>query len=688
MHPTQVAATAAALFGGISQAIDFSPARPPAWPLAVRSPYLSTWLDGTSGGSLAGNWPTFWNGQVTALQGFVAVDGEVFNWAGAAAGPSLANQTSATYTSTSTVFTFDVLGKVTLTATFLSPVYPNDLVKQSLQYSYIDVAVVSSDGDSHDVQIYADVTGEWASGYDNTLDIVWSHGSINGVSYHTFNLTDQEVFVENDQQAGWGTWFFSTADDDGLTWQIAEDTVVRPQFESNQTLLDTEDTNYRAIDDDWPTFGFAKDLGSVSDTSASVLFTIGLSQEAIINFAETSSTGNTMTALWLTEYDSGEEAMAAFYNDYSTAVTDSAAVDSQVSTDSSAAGGSNLTTITSLAVRQVFGAVAPGVGTEQTYLFMKEISSDGDTNTADVIYPAMPILLYFNETLLKLLLDPLYVNQESGLYPNTYAEHDLGVWPNALGYPEGNDEEMPLEECGNMLIMTLAYAQRSGDTDYLSKHFPKLEQWAGYLVNESLIPANQISTDDFAGSLANQTNLALKGIIALKAMGQMGELIGNSSAKSYYGGVADDYLPQWVVYGLNNDSTLPHTMLNYNNQSSWGNLYNLYADSLLGLDFVYDYIYTDQSNYYPTVVDTYGLPLDTRHDWVKGDWMMFSAAIAESSTQSLLIDLLAYWIENTSETTAFGDLWDGETSGYVTTAEFKARPVMGGSFALLVLSSS
>lgn len=435
-----------------------------------------------------------------------------------------------------------------------------------------------------------------------------------------------------------------------------------------------------------PTFGFAKDLGSVDSTAASVLFTIGISQEEIINFAETVSTGNSMTALWTTEYSSGEEAMAAFYNDYANAVTDSAAVDSQVADDSESAAGSNLTIATSLAVRQVFASLAPGIGSLQTYLFMKEISSDGDTNTADVIYPAMPFLLYFNETLVKLLLDPLYVNQESGLYPNTYAEHDLGVWPNALGYPDGNDEEMPLEECGNMLILTLAYAQRSGNTDYLSEHFPKIEQWAGYLVNESLIPANQISTDDFAGSLANQTNLALKGIIALKGVGEMGKLIGNTTAEDYYGGIADDYLPQWVGYALDNSTDLPHTMLSYNNYSSWSNLYNLYADKLLGLDFVYDYIYTDQSNFYPTVVDTYGLPLDTRHDWVKSDWMMFSAAIAEESTRSLLIDLLVYWIDNTIQTTPFSDLYDGETSGYPP-AEFIARPVVGGDFALLALNS-
>lgn len=87
------------------------------------------------------------------------MDGEVFNWAGASPGPDLATETSAEYTSTKTVFTYDINSKVTLTVTFLSPVYPNDLVKQSLQYSYIDVSAVASDGASHDVKVYLDCTG-------------------------------------------------------------------------------------------------------------------------------------------------------------------------------------------------------------------------------------------------------------------------------------------------------------------------------------------------------------------------------------------------------------------------------------------------------------------------------------------------------------------------------------------------
>lgn len=173
-----------------------------------------------------------------------------------------------------------------------------------------------------------------------------------------------------------------------------------------------------------------------------------------------------------------------------------------MSTDSVAAGGQDYLTITSLSARQAFAATQL-TGTEsKQYLFLKEISSDGDIQTVDVIFPFHPVLLYTNPTLLKLLLDPLFENQESGHYPNTYSMHDMGAYPNATGYPSGNDEQQPLEECGNMLIMTLAYAQRANDNTYLSDHYDILKQWTGYLVAEALIPADQISTDDFAGSLA------------------------------------------------------------------------------------------------------------------------------------------------------------------------------------------
>lgn len=109
------------------------------------------------------------SGQILGWQGFVAVDGTTYNWMGAAPGPANAEQISAEYTSTKTIFTFNVAGKVTLTATFLSPVYADDLSKQSQQFSYVSLKAKSSDGASHSVQVYTDVSGgEFLSG-DDTL---------------------------------------------------------------------------------------------------------------------------------------------------------------------------------------------------------------------------------------------------------------------------------------------------------------------------------------------------------------------------------------------------------------------------------------------------------------------------------------------------------------------------------------
>ena len=197
-----------------------------------------------------------------------------------------------------------------------------------------------------------------------------------------------------------------------------------------------------------------------------------------------------------------QDVVSFVYHDYGHASSSSDTIDHKVESDSTKYGGSDYPTITMLAARQVFGALQ-FVGTGDNMLvFLKEISSDGDTNTVDVLFPTFPALLYFNHDLIKYTLLPLLIYQESGNYPNTYAVHDLGPYPQALGYPAGNDEMMPLEECGNMLIMMLAYTQKTNDNAFLDTYWNKVEQWAGYLVAEAKIPALQLSTDDFAGHLA------------------------------------------------------------------------------------------------------------------------------------------------------------------------------------------
>jgi hypothetical protein len=78
--------------------------------------------------------------------------------------PTLVTQESAEFTSQRTTFIMNVGGKVSMNVTFLSPLNPTDLKRQSIIGSYLDVSVVAIDGATHTVHLYADTSaGELGS---------------------------------------------------------------------------------------------------------------------------------------------------------------------------------------------------------------------------------------------------------------------------------------------------------------------------------------------------------------------------------------------------------------------------------------------------------------------------------------------------------------------------------------------
>jgi hypothetical protein len=471
-----------------------------------------------------------------------------------------------------------------------------------------------------------------------------------------------------------------------VTYQSGADDDVRGTFASDGQLKNSNDTNYRAINNAWPVFGYGVNLGAVEASAVSTLFSLGLCQDEAVQFLGADGL-TVLPSLWKSYFADDLEALTFFHGEYSEYNQISSTLDDRIAQDSIAAAGQDYATLTTLAIRQAFAATQL-VGTEDKhYLFLKEISSNGNTQTIDVIYPASPIFYYTNPELVRLLLDPHFENQESGHYPNKWAIHDLGThYPNATGHADGNDEHMPLEECGNNIIMVLAYVQRSGDSDYVKQHYTILKQWAEYLVEDSLYPAEQLSTDDFAGHLVNQTNLALKGIIGIEAMSQLSSLVGETADAQNYTTIAHDYISKWQTLGINNASSPPHAILNYGNSSTWGLLYNLYNDKLLNTNLVPQEVYDMQSAFYPTVQEKYGVPLDTRNRYyTKSDWELFCAAIASDETRDMFISDLAKWVNETPTSKPFTDLYQTNDGSFPPGIEFKARPVMGGLFALLLL---
>ena len=165
----------------------------------------------------------------------------------------------------------------------------------------------------------------------------------------------------------------------------------------------------------------------------------------------------------------------------------------------------------------------------------------------------------------------------------------------------------------------------------------------------------------------------------------MATLLRRDSTRQTVDNIAQSYLEFWMEHGINHDANPPHANLQYDSPETHGLLYNLYADALLGLDFIPREVYDMQSNFYPTVAQKFGVPLDTRNKWTKSDWEMFAAAVASPDTQRMMIKTLADWINVTPTHRPLTDLFNVDTGDYPGTLQFAARPVMGGTFSLLAL---
>jgi hypothetical protein len=107
------------------------------------------------------------------------------------------------------------------------------------------------------------------------------------------------------------------------------------------------------------------------------------------------------------------------------------------------------------------------------------------------------------------------------------------------------------------------------------------------------------------------------------------------------------------------------------------------------MGLVNESLYTMQSDWYPVVSQVYGVPLDNRHHYTKSDWQIWTAATCHASTRRLFVNSIAYWLNETTTSGPFGDLYECTgRGGYPPEAAFKARPVVGGHYAFLALGKT
>lgn len=158
------------------------------------------------------------------------------------------------------------------------------------------------------------------------------------------------------------------------------------QFITAGNLTNGADPYFRPISLFYPVFGFAIDLGSVG------LSTPTHSLSGIVQFGGV--TTNPVPSLWTSYFANQFDAVSFYFNDYPTQSNLATSFDNMIATDSIAAGGQNYLIATSLAVRDAFAGTQLCSTPTATYNFLKEISSNGNVNTVDVIYSFHPLLLY------------------------------------------------------------------------------------------------------------------------------------------------------------------------------------------------------------------------------------------------------------------------------------------------------
>ena len=639
--------------------------RPPATPLAVRSPYLSTWL---AGDYLAGEWAGFWTGRTTAMTGIAVIDGVSYVFIGAPTLPDFSPrgmiQTDLTVTPTKSRFTLQG-GGIELTVTFLSPVEPGDLRRQSVPLSYISLQAHSIDGKAHRVALYLDISAEWAHG-DSNASVGWGSTEASGVRLLSFTPSNPGVLAENGDMASWGTVTWSTLERPGLTWQIGQDVVVR---QAAGQLADTVDpAQPRRISDRWPVLGLSLDLGSVRGPSQPFVVSVGHIRTPAVSYL-----GAPLSPLWTTYWPSWQQMVADFHGD-AKAFDRSDRLDDKVTSDARRAGGDKYAALCALALRQAYAGTELVVRDGKPWAFLKEISSDGNVSTVDVLYPAMPVFAYLDPQYLRLLLEPVLDYAETGGWPKAFAEHDLGSsYPNAAGHNDGNEEDMPVEESANMLIM----ASAAGVTG----HYAILKQWADYLVGNALDPGYQNQTDDFTGFIAHSANLALKGIVAIGAMAKIATAAGNTADAAHYQGIARDYIAQWQAKATDTTGQLK---LAYDRPGTWSLKYNGFADALLGLNLIPAAVTAEEGAWYLAHRNQFGTPLDLRHSYTKADWALWTAAWQHDhpAVRDAFIEDVYGFLTNSASRVPFTDLYDTISARQ---SGFQARPVVGGMFSLLAL---
>jgi hypothetical protein len=645
--------------------------RPPAVPLVTHDPYFSIW---SCADKLTDDATRHWTRARQSLTGLVRIDGHAFRVMGKEPKdvPALP-QVRVQVLPTRTIYEFE--GAHThLTLTFTTPALPDDLDVLSRPVTYLTWTAHATDGQEHDVSAFFSASGELtvnkpaqrvkAARVRGGPLVVLRTGSV-----------DQPVLQKkgDDLRIDWGELYIA-ASGRNTTAALGSQAACAADFVKTGKVGDTDFGK-----NEMPVAALALDLGKVAKEPVSRYLMLAYDDEYSINYF-----GRKLRPYWRRHGQQAAGLLQAAARDYAGLQKHCQDFDEELMADLTKAGGDRYARLAALCYRECIAACKVAADANgRPLLFPKENFSNGCIATVDVIYPMDPLFLLISPTLAKASLVPVLNYAASARWKFPFAPHDLGTYPLATGQVYGGGErteenQMPVEESGNMLLLLAAIAKQDGNAKFAEPYWPQVTRWAEYLEAKGFDPEKQLCTDDFAGHLAHNVNLSVKAIEALGAYGLLCDLRGDKAKAARYHRLAEGLAKKWVKEADDGD----HYRLAFDRPGTWSQKYNLAWDGILDLHLFPAAVARKEIAFYRKHLDRYGLPLDNRQPYTKLDWEVWTATLADSRQTFEELVAPVYRFANESPTRVPLTDWYWTKKG--TQTGFQARSVVGGVFIKLL----
>jgi hypothetical protein len=646
---------------------------PPATPLVACDPYFSIW---SPTDKLTGEDTVHWTGKPHRLTSMVRIDGKSYRIMGASPGtvPAL-TQTSLTVLPTRTVYTFE--GKdIALTLTFMTAALTEDIDILSRPVTYVMWEFKATDGKQHDVSFYFDASGELTVN-EPRQQVVWSREQVNDLNVLKIGSKDQPILAKrgDDIRIDWGYLYVAAPASKGIRCENYPRASLHHHFVETGLAMVLLEHPAPPANADTVASAFEFQLGSVGAKPVSRWLMLAYDDLYSIQYMQ-----KNLRPYWRRNGWEAADLLKAAAKDYESLQKRCAAFDKGLTADLTKAGGEKYAKLCALAYRQCFAAgkfVADENG--QPLQFCKENHSNGCISTSDVFYPMSPQFILFGPSLTKAFLVPFMNYAASDRWKFPFAPHDLGTYPHANGQRYGGGErteenQMPVEESGNLLLLMGAVAQMEGNANFAGLYWPQLEKWAEYLKGKGFDPEKQLCTDDFAGHLAHNVNLSVKAICGLGAFAKLCDMRGDKAKAQEYSKLAKEFAARWVKEAAEGD----HYRLAFDKSGTWSQKYNLVWDRILGLNLFPTEVARKEMDFYKKTQNRYGLPLDNRQTYTKLDWTLWTATLTQNRADfEALVDPVYLFLNETPDRAPLTDWYQTKSGKKVG---FTGRPVIGGVF--------